>query len=307
MNEKRKRNIEELKDRISEIIDIFKKESSGQITQGDLAKMISRKPPTLTRAKEKHTGGTKNLTKLNSILDDLEPLLEEFRNSPENFVAEFQKTNEQIVGHQNREDYKTIFRAKFFLIFVFASIIVSGLLYVTNKTFLIRNTITYRSSSKFNKEAKETQIILQDFDSFDLFPDSAEITHLFDSLVVFPGRPPTIFRSINWNAYGTAGLISGGSLTPEPRKKSNSLKLEFPSGIFGIGAHIFDDVDGTPMVNNISLTITTGKGKTRSISENFDNVGDVGFLGAVSKNRIIKAEFTVDSGSLEVDLLRVIP
>ncbi len=143
-------------------------------------------------------------------------------------------------------------------------------------------------------------------ENFDGFANGQQISSLFSGLVTFDSPSPTDFYG-SWNAHGTGGQFSGGSLIPEPRFAGRPLVLLFNSPVFGVGANVFDDFDGSPLINVLTLTVTTANGNKISVTENFANIGDTGFLGVTSPDGIVRAEFSIDNtnGNLEIDLLTV--
>lgn len=164
-------------------------------------------------------------------------------------------------------------------------------------------TFTDRAAFEIATDGLEDQS-----ENFDSYSNGQPATQLFSGLVTFPSPLPTIYFG-NWNSHGTGGQFSGGALIPEPRFASKSLIIDFASPVFGIGGNAFDDFDGTPLINVITLSVTTVLGTELSISETFPNVGNTGFLGAISSEGIIRAVFSIDGsgGNLEVDLLTVVP
>jgi hypothetical protein len=93
-------------------------------------------------------------------------------------------------------------------------------------------------------------------------------------------------------------------LVPEPTFQSRSAVLNFASPVFGVGANVFDDYYD---LNVITLTVTTVSGHVLSVSENSTRTGNAGFLGAISPEGIVRAEFSIDgnASNLEIDHLRV--
>lgn len=161
---------------------------------------------------------------------------------------------------------------------------------------------TYTDLSDF-EQSIDCQPALEDFDSYS---GSTAISQLFNGAIVFNNPLPSIFYG-NWNIFGTQGDFLQGSLIPEPRFMGQPLVLHFPNPVKAIGANVFDDFDGTPFVNVITLKLTSTSGAIATVSENFGNVGDCGFLGGYSQEGIVKAEFSIDNtdGNLEIDLLRM--
>lgn len=164
--------------------------------------------------------------------------------------------------------------------------------------------MTFRDRANFEAFCP-SPVLLENFDGF---RNWQKVDQLFDGLITFNEPYPTIFWG-RWWMYGTQGDFSGGAIIPEPRFRGASLVLNFSSPVFGVGGNAFDDFDGSPFVNVITLTMTTALGTAFSISEDFPKVGDTGFLGATSSEGIVKAEFSIDNtnGNLEVDLLTVAP
>jgi hypothetical protein len=161
---------------------------------------------------------------------------------------------------------------------------------------------TYTSRASFNA-AVNAPIETENFDGY---ANGQQVLSLFGGLIMFNAPVPTVFYG-NWNAFGTGGVISKGAIIPEPRFHGAHLVLNFNPPVLGVGGNAFDDFDGTPFINVITLTVTTLGGQTASVSEQFNNVGDTGFLGATSVQGIVKAEYSIDNtnGNLEVDLLSV--
>lgn len=154
---------------------------------------------------------------------------------------------------------------------------------------------------KLFEEAVDSPILLEDFDEY---KNGTQISNLFNGSVTFNDSfLPTLFSG-GWNNHGTKGKFFKNALISEPRFSGKSLLLNFPKPITAVGANVFDDFDG---VNRITLTVTTTSGNKISVSENFNNVGDAGFLGAFSADGIISAEFSIDNDKshVEIDLLRI--
>jgi len=144
-------------------------------------------------------------------------------------------------------------------------------------------------------------------ENFDTHVNFQEIQHLFDGKINFPAPSPRIFWG-NWNYAGEAGVFSGAGLIPWPEFQGKSLIITFPTPVFGIGTNVFDDFDGTPYYNLITLKVTTTKGTVFSVNESSPCIGDAGFLGATSTDGIVSVEFSIDNtdGNFEIDLLAVI-
>jgi hypothetical protein len=177
-------------------------------------------------------------------------------------------------------------------------------LIVLSQTQAMAQPAAFTNKSQF--ETATEGLIAQE-ENFDDYNNGQQVTSLFDGRVQSDNPPPTVFFG-GWNAYGTGGDFSGGALIPEPRFQGRSLAFIFDSPVFGFGANAFDDFDGTPFVNTITLVVTTTTGETLAVSEEFPSVGDTGFLGAISPDGITHAEFFIDNanGNLEVDLLRIV-
>lgn len=163
---------------------------------------------------------------------------------------------------------------------------------------------TYRDRTTFEAASAEP-VLLENFDGF---PNGLQVDQLFDCLVTFEEPLPQIFFG-QWNLAGTAGEFSGGGLLPRPFFAGTPLILNFSTPVFGVGANLFDDFDGTPVINVITLTVTTANDVSFSVSEDVNNVGDTGFLGATSPDGIVEAVYSIDNtnGNLEMDLLTVAP
>lgn len=158
-------------------------------------------------------------------------------------------------------------------------------------------TLTYTDRSLF--EAAVGPIMVEDFESY---AEGQTVPNLFGGLGTFDtsGQPlPSVFYG-NWFE---AGGVQGGALIPEPRFNSLSILIDFGSPQFGVGGDLFDDRDGNPFVNVLTLTITTTLNNVFSVSETDPAVNQVGFLGITSLEGIIRAEFSIDGvgGNLEVD------
>lgn len=164
-------------------------------------------------------------------------------------------------------------------------------------------TITYTNRVPFR--AADTCVRL--FDNFDSYTPYQEINHLFDGLLTFPTPPPYVFYG-SWSLAGTGGEFDGGAVIAQPFFQGNALRVQFREPVFGFGANVFDDFDGSTLINKISLTVTTTTGKTFSVSESFELYGDCGFLGATSREGIISAAFTINDSiaNFEADLFEVI-
>ena len=116
-------------------------------------------------------------------------------------------------------------------------------------TFAQASVITYTDRTLF--EAAVGAVVVEDFESFS---NGESVPSLFDGFGTFDTLDlPTVF-------YGTwleEGGVEGGALIPEPRFESNSIKIDFNSPVFGIGGDLFDDRDGNPFVNILSLSVIT--------------------------------------------------
>ena len=163
--------------------------------------------------------------------------------------------------------------------------------------------LTYTSRIPFLASSACIQLN-ENFDSYENFQ---ELNHLFEGKAIFPATAPRIFWG-SWNYAGEAGVFFGAGLLPWPEFEGKSLIITFPVPLFGIGSNVFDDFDGTPYYNQITLKVTTTTGAVFSISETSACIGDAGFLGATSTDGIVSAEFSIDNtdGNLEIDLLTVI-
>lgn len=140
-----------------------------------------------------------------------------------------------------------------------------------------------------------TGIILNE--DFDSYANGAIVSSLFSGSVV------TSSSSIFWGGWGNQPFFQGGSLISEPRNVGTSLTLTFSPPVQAIGANVFDDYDGTPALNNISLTAFTNSGKELNISETSTSFS-AGFIGACDVDGISSATFTIDSNSnYEIDHL----
>jgi hypothetical protein len=161
----------------------------------------------------------------------------------------------------------------------------------------------YTSRASFQSATTHHAVSIENFDGF---ANGQQLTSLWNGGVRFDSPSPTVFYG-GWNGYGTAGQFSGGGLIPEARFNGRPLVLLFDTPVFGLGANVFDDFDGTPFINVLTLTVTTAAGNRISVTENFANVGDTGFLGVTSPDGIVRAEFSIDNtnGNLEIDLLTV--
>ena len=180
-----------------------------------------------------------------------------------------------------------------------AAAALATLISTQSNAFAETNTFTDRSAFE-----QATEGLAAQDENFDNFANGQHITSLFGGLAQFADPTPTIFFG-GWNAYGTAGQFSGGSLIAETRCQGHPLTIHFPQPVLGVGANAFDDYDGT---NVITLVVTTTTGEQFTVSENFPYMGDTGFLGATASQGITRVEY-MDNGNscIEIDLLRVVP
>ncbi len=158
-------------------------------------------------------------------------------------------------------------------------------------------TVTYSDRALFESSVGPVQI-----DNFESYIDGQTITNLFGGLATFnTTQAPTIFAG-----SFTPGPVAGNSLIPEPRFNTTPLVISFSTPVNAVGADLFDDYDGSPVVNTLSLSVTTSLGNIYSISENSGNF-QVGFLGIQSTEGITEARFLIDGfgGNLEIDSLTV--
>ncbi len=162
---------------------------------------------------------------------------------------------------------------------------------------------TYASRSQFEASTTGNKL----YENFDTCSSWQEVHELFKGVVKFSAPYPLSFYGW-WEGQSTSGEFAGSGLLPNPTFQSKPLSMEFPTPVFGVGANVFDDFDGSSWYNVITLTVTTTLGETFSITESFSDVGDCGFLGATSSDGIISAEFSIDNSdaNLEVDLLSVL-
>jgi len=143
-------------------------------------------------------------------------------------------------------------------------------------------------------------------ENFDSYHAGDRIHSLFDSLVTF-ATPPMAFPGA-WNEYQTGGSFAALGLLPLPCFQSSSLTFHFSEPVYGVGANVFDDFDGTEFYNKITLTVETANGEFISTCEDSTNVGDCGFLGAISADGIVSAIISIDGSdaNLELDLFSVL-
>lgn len=164
---------------------------------------------------------------------------------------------------------------------------------------------TYTSRNSF----ETANACVSSLDNFDTYLNCSEISGLFAGKVVFTGPKPKIFNG-QWGIGGNAGNFSGMGLLPQPTFAGSPINIAFDSPVFGIGANVFDDFDGNPEINAITLTVTNYIGQSISITESSSTYGDCGFIGITSSYGIVSAVFSIDNQQLsnfEVDLLSIIP
>lgn len=163
--------------------------------------------------------------------------------------------------------------------------------------------LTYTNRAQF--EAAVNCSLLTD--NFDSYINGTESPSLLSGLVTFPAPKPQIFWG-SWDLTATGGQFSGAGLLPYPFFQAKPIKMEFSSPVFGIGGNVFDDFDGSTLINEITLSVTNTLGEIISISETSVNMGDCGFLGITSSEGIISAEISMNGtdGNLEFDLLTVL-
>jgi len=180
--------------------------------------------------------------------------------------------------------------------FTIGLLIASGLLAQNN---------TYTSRYSFGASAP----CVVTMDNFEDYDDSLEMNTSFTGKAAFTHPKPKIFKG-EWGLKGTQGAFLGKALLPQPPFSGSPLGMDFNSPVFGVGANVFDDFDGVPEVNTITLTVTTGQGEVISISEMVNTAGDCGFIGITSAYGIVEAVFSIDNqinSNFEVDMLSIIP
>lgn len=158
-------------------------------------------------------------------------------------------------------------------------------------------SVTYDDRSAFDAATTAPQV-----EDFDTFASGATVSQLYGGLVTFGGsRDPTVFWG-GWGLFG-AGTFSGGGLIPDPRFRGTPLIVQFATPVYAFGADVYDDGDGSPPTNTISLTATTTMGDVLAISESNPGYGYSGFLGASSTDGIVEAVFSIDvsNGNFELD------
>ncbi len=145
------------------------------------------------------------------------------------------------------------------------------------------------------------------YDDLDSYTNGEALDELFDGLITFPNSVPIVFRG-SWDIFSTGGDFSGGALLGTPTFGGKSIVMNFSQPVFGLGANVFDDFDGTQLINQISLKVTTSLGAVITIHETSNSPGDCGFLGATSTDGIVSAEFLINDtlANLELDLLAVL-
>lgn len=168
---------------------------------------------------------------------------------------------------------------------------------------IVATDTTYTSRTAFEASSICNQLVA----NFDTCADGREVCSIFDGKAVFPAPYPTAFYG-SWEGYKTSGVFAGSGLLPEPRFDSKPLLVNFPTPVFGFGANVFDDFDGTNFYNVITLTVTTTTGAVFSISESYSDVGDCGFLGATSTDGIVSVKVSINDtyANLEIDLMAII-
>ena len=143
-------------------------------------------------------------------------------------------------------------------------------------------------------------------ESFSSFLGGQEVESLFAGIVTFNIPYPTIFAG-GWQYHCSSNEFSGRGLIPEERFEGRPLVMDFCPPVFGVGASVYDDHDGSPMTNELMLSLVTTQGDTFSINETCPSYGEVGFLGGISSDFIIQAIWSIDNldGNLEIDNLTI--
>jgi len=164
------------------------------------------------------------------------------------------------------------------------------------------NHKTFKNRIEFEATAPWTKLS----ESFDGYVSGDRITYLFDSLLFLADAPMAVAGM--WDYYGTGGSFKDLGLLPLPAFENKTLNIEFSEPVFGFGTNVFDDFDGAPLYNKVTLTVTTSYGEVFSVTEDSSGYGDCGFLGATSSDGIVSVTISIDGAeaNLEVDLLSVL-
>lgn len=179
------------------------------------------------------------------------------------------------------------------------------LCFLLSFSFLVnaQNT-SYSSRTNFSSSCSSCFELTEDFNAYAV---NQHINSLFNGLAVFQGTAPTAFGG-GWRYHCASNEIMSRALIPEPRFQGNSLIVNFSEPVFGVGAAVYDDHDGFPLVNTISLTLITSLGDSIISSENCNDIGEAGFLGGSSEDGIVSAIWSIDNtnGNLEIDNFTVL-
>lgn len=145
-----------------------------------------------------------------------------------------------------------------------------------------------------------------DNESFSQFTNNQQINSLLSGKVFFTGTSPKIFIG-GWQSNCLTNSFSGQSLVPQPSFQGAPLVMNLSGRIHGVGANVYDDHDGTPLVNKITLKGVTIGGDTIQISETCQQIGEAGFLGVYSDTVLEKVIWEIDNndGNLEIDSLTI--
>jgi len=179
---------------------------------------------------------------------------------------------------------------------VVAGLLLSGNLFCQNQTYTDR----YAFNVSLGCPAS--------FENFDSYSQGDDLLSLFSGTAVFTAPVPKSFGGL-WNIGDRGGSFSGKALLPQPKFAGSPVSLTFSTPVYGIGANVFDDFDGTPEVNAITLTVVNYKGQVISVTESSSQSGDCGFIGITSGYGIVSAVFSIDNhimSNFEVDLLSII-
>ncbi|MCI0589420.1 MAG: serine/threonine protein kinase [Planctomycetes bacterium] len=143
--------------------------------------------------------------------------------------------------------------------------------------------------------------LTEDFDAYAL---DAQIATLFGGIATFGPFSARAVASEYWECVE----FDGQAAIPDPPFVGQSLVIEFAEPVFGIGGDLYDDFDGDPMTNGLSLEVTTPSGLTYQVVEKSPWVGCAGFLGITSPSGICRAAFRIDApdATLWVDRLTVL-
>lgn len=169
-------------------------------------------------------------------------------------------------------------------------------LFILPAAFAQNNTYTDRSV--FNASCSGCTLASEGFSGF---TNGQSVDSLFSGVITFADTVPTIFSG-SWQ-HNCDTSVLGRALISEPRFKGSPMVMTFPKPVFGVGAGVYDDHDGTPLINTITLTMITTNGDTLIVSDSCNSLGDGGFLGGTSPDLLTTAIWSIDNnnGNMEVD------